>query len=98
MQAPCRSPCTAGRTPSRAAPVAYSFHPDAAGQRFTFTSGDTVYEAESKELQIQAPDDVKLDPLRNLLCWAGDKGPIKSTAREVFDLARSRASGFRIRR
>ncbi len=55
-----------------------------------------VYEAEHRELQIIVPDDAKIDVLKNLLNWTGDKGPVKSTAKEVFDLAQARLSGFRM--
>ena len=56
------------------APVALSFVPDSADQRHTFTAGGKVYEAERRELRVVVPDDAKLDLLKNLLCWAGDKG------------------------
>jgi hypothetical protein len=78
------------------APVALSLVPHSTSQRHTFTAGGRVYEAESGELQIIVPDDAKIDALKNLLCWAGDKGPVKSTAKEVFDLAVAGASGFRL--
>jgi hypothetical protein len=78
------------------APVALSLVPCSADQRHTFTAGGRVYEAEHRELQVIVPDDAKLDVLKNLLCWVGDKGPVKSTAKEVFDLAEARVSGFRL--
>jgi hypothetical protein len=78
------------------APVALSLVPPAVDQRHTFTAGGKVYEAELKQLRVIVPDDAKLDPLKNLLSWAGDKGPVKSTAKEVYDLAQARASGFRM--
>ena len=55
-----------------------------------------MYEAEFKELRVIVPDDAKIDVLKNLLCWVGDKGPVKSTAKEIFDLAEARVSGFRM--
>ena len=55
-----------------------------------------MYEAERNELRIIVPDDAKLDVLKNLLCWNGDNGPVKSTAKEVFDLAEAGVSGFRM--
>ena len=55
-----------------------------------------MYEAERRELRVVVPDDAKLDALKNLLCWTGDKGPVKSTAKEVFDMAQTRVSGFRM--
>lgn len=82
--------------PVKDAPVALSLVPFAGSQRHTFTVGDKVYEAVCKELQIITPDDAKLDPLKNLLSWAGDKGPVKSTAKEVFDMAQAGTSGFRM--
>lgn len=78
------------------APVALSFVPDPAGQRYTFTAGGQVYEAERRELRVAVPEDAKLDLVKNLLCWASDKGPVKSTAKEVYQLAEARASGFRL--
>ena len=46
-----------------------------------------------RELRVIVPDDAKLDVLKNLLCWVGDKGPVKSTAKEVFDLAEAQVLG-----
>ena len=82
--------------PVKDAPVALSLVPHAGHQRHTFTVGDKVYEAECKELQVVTPDDAKIDPLKNLLSWEGDKGRVTSTAREVFDLAQAGVSGFRM--
>lgn len=78
------------------APVALSLVPCSPDQRHTFTAGGRVYEAVRRELQVIVPDDAKLDTFKNLLCWAGDKGPVKSTAKEVFDMAEARVSGFRM--
>jgi hypothetical protein len=82
--------------PVKDAPVALSLAPHVGHQRHTFTVGDTVYEAECKELQVVIPDDAKIDPLRNLVSWDSDTGRVNSTAREVFDLARAGVSGFRM--
>ena len=82
--------------PVKDAPVALSLAPHAGHQRHTFTVGDVVYEAECGELRVIVPDDAKIDPLRNLLSWSGGKGTVKSTAREVYDLAHAGASGFRL--
>jgi len=82
--------------PVKDAPVAVSFAPPDAAQRHTFTAGDRVYEAEFREVLIVVPDGATLDPIKNLLSWSGDQGPMKSTAKEVFELARARASGFRV--
>ncbi|MBX9625875.1 MAG: hypothetical protein K2X82_18895 [Gemmataceae bacterium] len=78
------------------APVAVSFAPDSAAQRHTFTVGKRVYEAVRREVRVVVPDDAKLDVMKNLLGWAGAQGPVKSTAREVYDLATAGASGFRM--
>jgi hypothetical protein len=78
------------------APVTLSLVPYSSGQRHTFTAGGKVYEAERRELRVVVPDGAKIDSLKNLLCWTGDKGPVKSTAKEVFDLAEARVSGFRL--
>ncbi|MBA4192700.1 MAG: hypothetical protein C0467_32440, partial [Planctomycetaceae bacterium] len=56
------------------APVALSLVPHSDRQRHTFAVGEKVYEAELRELLVVVPDDAKLDALKNLLCWAGDKG------------------------
>ena len=82
--------------PVAGAPVAWSLVPYSDVQRHTFTFEGTVYEAERGELQVVVPDGAKLDTFKNLLCWAGAKGPVKSTAKEVFDLAEAGASGFRM--
>jgi hypothetical protein len=82
--------------PVKDAPFSVSLLPFATSQRHTFTHDGTVYEAVCKEVQIVVPDDAKIDPVRNLLCWGGEKGQVKSTAREVFEMVRSRASGFRM--
>ena len=76
--------------------MALSLVPHDRHQRHTFTVGDTVYEAECKEVRVIIPDDTKIDPLRNLVSWGGDTGWVNSTAREVFDLARAGVSGFRM--
>ena len=78
------------------APVALSLAPDPVDQRHTFAVGDQVYEAERQEVQVVAPDDAKVDPLKNLLCWTGDKGIVRSTAREVYELAEAGTSGFKL--
>jgi hypothetical protein len=82
--------------PVAGAPVSWSLVPDSVDQRHTFTVGGKVYEAERREVQIVVPSDAKIDALKNLLCWGGDKGVVKSTAREVYELAEAGASGFRV--
>jgi hypothetical protein len=78
------------------APVALSFARDPAGQRHTFVVGGRVYEAERRELQVIVPNGATIDAVKNRLCWASDKGPVKSTAKEVFDLAEALLSGFQL--
>jgi hypothetical protein len=78
------------------APVAWSLAPDPAEQRHTFTAAGKVYEAERQEVRVVVPDGAKIDPLKNLLCWAGDKGQVKSTAKEVLAMAEAGVSGFRL--
>ena len=80
--------------PVKDAPVSVSLAPHDAGQRHTLTVGDTVYDAVCKELRVTVPDGATVDPLRHQLIWRNDKGIVRSTAREVFDLARAGASGF----
>jgi hypothetical protein len=55
-----------------------------------------VYEAERRELRVVVPDDANLDVAKRLLGWAGTEGPVKSTAKEVYDLAEARTSGFQM--
>jgi hypothetical protein len=81
--------------PAPDSPVSVSFAPPDTAQRHTYTAGGKVYEAVFREVLVAVPDDAKLDVLKNLLCWAGDKGPTKSTAKEVMELARTKAPGFR---
>ena len=82
--------------PVAGAPVSLSLMPFPTSQRYTFPVGDRVYEAAYSEFHILAPDDAKVDPLRNRLLWAGDKGVVRSTAQEVYDLAHAGTSGFRL--
>jgi len=77
-------------------PVAYSFVPYPVSQRHTFKVGETVFEADHKELQVSVPEESKLDFLKNLLSWTSDKGLMKSTANEVFNFAQTQVSGFRL--
>lgn len=78
------------------APVAWSLVPFAGHQRHTYPVGGVVYEAECREVRVVVPDDAKVDALRNQLTWHDGKGLTRSTAREVFDLARAGGSGFRL--
>jgi len=82
--------------PVAGAPVAVSFSPDVATQRHTYVAAGREYEAERREVQVVVPDDAKLDLLKKLLGWDGDNGPVKSTAKDVFNLAEARTSGFRL--
>jgi hypothetical protein len=76
-------------------PITLSFAPDVAGQRHTFTADGREYEAEHRGVRVVVPDDAKVDLLGRVLVWNGDEGTVKLTARQVYDLAKSRASGFR---
>ena len=78
------------------APVSLSLVPDPDHQRHTFAAEGRVYEAERREILVVVPDDTELDVFKKVLRWAGDKGPVISTAKEVFDLAEARVSGFRL--
>jgi hypothetical protein len=82
--------------PVKDAPVTVSLVPFVGHQRHTYTVGDKEYEAECKELQIIVPADATIDVFKNLLNWTGDKGLVKSTAKEVFDMACAGTSGFRM--
>ena len=78
------------------APVSLSFAPDPEGQHHTYTAGGKVYEARRREVTVTVPDSAKLDPARNVLCWTGTGGLVRSTAREVFDLATAGERVFRL--
>jgi hypothetical protein len=82
--------------PVKDAPVALSLVPLPASQRHTYTAGGKEYEAKHSEVHVIVPDDAKLDVMKNLLCWSGSGGPMKSTAKEVFDLAEAGTSGFKL--
>jgi hypothetical protein len=53
-----------------------------------------VYDAVNREIMVTVPDGAVIDADRKLLLWRGDKGQIKSTVNEVYELARSHAQGF----
>jgi len=76
--------------------VSVSLVPFAGHQRHTYTVGQVVHEALCREIQVVVPDDAKIDFLRNQLTWHDGKGQTRSTAKEVFDLARAGGSGFRL--
>ncbi len=80
----------------KGSPVTLSLVPYASSQKCTFPVGDKVYEAKYSELKVIAPDDAKVDVLRNRLTWGAGKGRTHSTAMEVFDLAQAGTSGFRM--
>jgi hypothetical protein len=80
--------------PTQDAPIALSFFPDPTHQRHTFTRGDTVYDSVSREMQVNVPDGAVVDACRRLLRWTGDRGQVKSTVNEVYELVQTRASGF----
>jgi len=92
--------------PVKDAPVSLSLVPFPAHQKHTFTVGNAVHEAECKELKVVVPDDASIVADKQKLSWAvsnlpvlswvGKTGPVKSTAQEVFDLAHTRGSGFRM--
>lgn len=77
-------------------PVSLSLVPFATSQKCTFPVGDKVYEAKFSEVKVIAPDDAKIDVLRNRLVWGTGKGRMNSTASEVHDLALAGTSGFKM--
>jgi hypothetical protein len=77
-------------------PVTLSFLPDPSSQHHTFTANGQVYEARRREVVITVPDDAKVDALKNVLCWRGNSGLVRSTAQEVFDLAKAGDRGFHV--
>lgn len=76
------------------APVAYSLVPFPAHQRHTYTRDGEVYDAVGGEVRVTVPDGSVVDAAKRLLCWAGDKGKVKSTVNEVYALVQARAPGF----
>ena len=91
--------------PVKGAPVSVSLTPFPAHQRHTFTARGVEHEARYKELLLIVPDGAMVVAERGLswakekpavLNWVGKKGPVVSTAQEVFELAHSRGSGFRL--
>lgn len=92
--------------PVEGAPEAVSLAPFPAHQRHTYTAGGVVYEAAYRELRVTVPDGATIglgrprlrwaDSSEPMLSWTGESGPTVSTAREVFELAGARGSGFRM--
>lgn len=82
--------------PVAGAPVTLSITPFASSQKYTFPSGGVVYNATYSEVHVVAPDDARVEPLRDRVAWDSTKGRVRSTAREVFDLAHAGSSGFRL--
>ena len=80
--------------PVKDAPVALSLVPFPTSQKHTYTRDGKVYDAVSREMRVSVPDGSVLDWDRKFLCWTGDKGKVKSTVNEVYELVRARASGF----
>ena len=80
--------------PVNDAPVALSFVPTPPHQKHTYTRDGKVYDAVNKEMSVTVPNGSVIDTDRKLLCWTGDKGPVKSTVNEVYALVQAHASGF----
>ena len=80
--------------PVKDAPVALSLVPFPTHQKHTYTRDGKVYEAVSREMKVTVPDGSVIDTDRKLLRWDGDKGSVKSTVNEVYELVKARASGF----
>jgi hypothetical protein len=78
--------------------VSLSLAPFPGCQRHTFAAGGTVYPAEYRELVVVTPAGARVELCQTLVRWAGAGRVFRSTAREVLDLARAGASGFRLGR
>ena len=76
------------------APVALSLVPFPLHQKHTYTREGKVYDAVSREMKVTVPDGSVIDADRKVLCWTGDKGPVKSTVNEVYELVKTHTSGF----
>jgi hypothetical protein len=80
--------------PVEDAPVVRSRAPVPTGQKHTYTRDDTVYDAVSREMRVTVPDGSVIDWDRKFLCWTGEKGKVKSTGNEGYELVQAGASGF----
>jgi hypothetical protein len=80
--------------PVEDAPVALSLVPFPPNQKHTYTRDGQVYDPVNREMRVTVPDGSVIDPDKKLLCWAGDKGSVKSTVKEVYELVQAHASGF----
>ena len=80
--------------PIKDAPVALSFVPTPPDQRHTYTRDGKVYDAVCREMRVIVPDGSVIDLDRKFLCWTGDKGKVKSTVNEVYELVQAHTSGF----
>ncbi len=80
--------------PVKDAPVALSLTPSPTGQKHTYTRDGKVYDSVSREMKVTVPDGAVIDSDQKLLCWDGDKGPVKSTVNEVYQLVQAHESGF----
>lgn len=76
------------------APVALSLVPWPTHQKHTYTRDGRVYDAVSKTMKVTVPDGSVIDADRKLLCWDGDKGKVKSTVNEVYEMVKAGTSGF----
>lgn len=81
--------------PVKDAPVALSLVPFPLHQKHTYTRGEKVYDAVNKEMTVIVPDGSTIDMHKNLLCWSGTAGTVKSTVNEVYALVQARTSGFK---
>ena len=73
---------------------ALSFAPTPPHQRHTYTRDGKVYDAVSRTVEVTVPDGSVFDIDRNVLCWPGTSGKVKSTVNEVYELVKMGASGF----
>ena len=80
--------------PVKDAPVALSLVPFPTGQKHTYTRDGKVYDAVSREMKVIVPDGSVIDTDQKVLRWSGDKGQVKSTVNEVYELVKAQASGF----
>jgi hypothetical protein len=76
------------------APVSYSLLPFPTHQKRTYTRDGKVYDSVSSEMKVTVPDGAVIDSDQKLLCWAGEKGKVKSTVDEVYQFIQDRAFGF----
>jgi hypothetical protein len=80
--------------PVKDAPFTLSLVPFPPTQKATIIRDGKEYDAVSRETRVTVPDGSVVDAEKKVLCWRGDKGTVRSTARQVYELVLADAPGF----